>query len=315
MASQSQLSRWGAISRNIPELAPSAKVFLVGDSDDTTYGVVNLANDFPADFDGVVRVYTTIQAAVNAAAGGRGDIVLVAPNHVEILNRADSWNVAGVQIIGMGSGEQRSGVNLDTTGSTVNLGAAGVRVSNIMFTARETAITRALDLDTGFFGQKVDNCYFTFDTTGDDFITCIRVGAKESVVEDNIIRMEDTTGHSFAISLLGGDPDGAVIRRNEIMGNFDSSVIGQDTADTLDTNLTGVIIANNNIVNFDTTSAMHIRFSAGYTVRGLVVGNRIASYDTGSLVQAQDTSGGAAGIRFIDNRIRSDSGFDTLVGG
>lgn len=311
MSSQNQLSRWGAISKNIPELAPSAKVFLVGDSDDTTYGIVNLANDFPADIDGVVRVYTTIQAAVNAAAGGRGDVVLVAPNHVELLNRADSWNTAGVQIIGMGSGEQRSGINLDTTGSTVNLGAAGVRVSNLMFTARETAITRCLDLDTGFFGQRVDHCVFTFDATGDDFVTVIRVGAKESIIEDNQIYSEDTTGGSYAISLLGGDPDRSIIRNNIIVGQFDSAVIGQDTADTLDTTLGGVVIANNIIVNQDTAGAMHLRTSAGYAIRGCIAtGNRIADFDTSSA----DTTHFAltGGFRLVDNLLRSDSTQKTL---
>lgn len=308
---ENQLSRYGSFSRGVPGgvLAPSAKVFLVGDSDDTTYGVANLGAEYPPDKDGVTRVYTTVQAAVNAAAANRGDVVLVAPNHVEILNRADSWNTAGIQIIGMGQGEQRSGVNMDTTGSTIEVSASGVRISNLMFTTRNTAVTRCIDLDTGFFGNRIDNCIFTFDATGDDFVTVIRMGSKESIVEDNVFRLEDTTGYNFAVSLLGGDPDGAIIRRNTIMGNYDCSVIGQDTTDTLDTNLTGVVIQDNIIVNGDTAGAMHLRTSAGYTIRGIASGNRIADYDTSS---ADTTHFAAVGIRMVNNLLRSDSTEKTL---
>ena len=104
MSSQNQLSRWGAISRVIPDLAPGAKVFLVSDSDDTSDGSSpgDIGANFPVDGDGVARVYTTIQAAVNAASADRGDVILVAPGYDHTLGRADSWNTAGVQIIGMG---------------------------------------------------------------------------------------------------------------------------------------------------------------------------------------------------------------------
>src|SRR3990167_6095661 len=104
MSTQNQLSRWGAISRTSPELAPGSKLFLVSDSDDTTVGPSNLGAEFPVDNDGVVRVYTTIQAAVNAAAAGRGDVVAVLPGYDQSLTAADSWATAGVQVIGFGNG-------------------------------------------------------------------------------------------------------------------------------------------------------------------------------------------------------------------
>lgn len=306
---QNQLSRYGAISRNIPDLAPGSKVFLVSDSDDTTVGPVNLGAEFPVDKDGVVRVYTTIQAAVNAASAGRGDIVQVLPGYDQSLTAADSWATAGVQIIGMGNGNNRPTIRYTGASGEVGLGANNVRVSNLRFLTALTAVTRGLDLDTGFFGQKVDNCLFSFNATGNDFITCVRVGSKNSIVEDNVFSMEDTTGHNYAISLLGGDPDFAVIRNNTISGNFDSSVIGQDTSDTSDTNLIGVQINGNFIENGDTAAAMHIRASAGYTVRGIAANNRIASFDTSVVLASQFA---APGVRFVNTLARSDSSEATI---
>ena len=301
---QNQLSRYGSISRLIPDLAPSAKVFLVGDSDDTTYGVVNLASDFPADNDGVVRVYTTIQAAVNAASANRGDVILVAPGYNQSLISADSWNVAGIQVVGMGQGDRRSRLTFDTTGAQVNIGAAGVRISNLEFRASVSAITLGLDIDSTGDGSKVNNCLFSYDTNGDDFAIALRVGAKRCIIEDNEIQLEDTAGPTHGIALLGGNADNSIIKRNVIVGEFSTTAIGQDTSDTSDTDLDGVLIEDNRIINFDTATAVHIRFSAGYTNEGLVYKNIIASYDTSAADTAQIA---LTGLRGIENRIRSDS--------
>lgn len=306
---ESQLSRYGAISRAIPNLVPGAKLFLVSDSDDTTVGASNLGNEFPVDKDGVVRVYTTIQAANNAAAANRGDVVLVLPGYDHTLGRADSWNTAGIQIIGMGNGNNRPTVRYTTATDEVGIGASNIRVSNLRFLAAVTGVTRALDLDTGFSGHRVDNCFFDFNVTNNDFITSIRIGSRNAVVEENNISLEDTTGHNYAISLLGGDPDGAIIRDNNISGNFDSAVIGQDTSDVSNTTLTGIVIDNNRIVNGDTAAAMHIRTSAGYTIRGIASNNRVASFDTSVALASQFA---APGIRFVNTLARSDSSEATI---
>jgi len=317
---ENQLSRYGALSRIISDLAPSAKVFLVGDSDDTTYGIENLAAEYPVDKDGIVRVYNTIQSAVNACRVNCGDVILVAPNYNQSLISADSWNVAGVRIVGMGQGEQRAKLTFDIAGATVNLGANAVCVSNIMFKASVSGITRALDLDTGFSGQKVDNCVFTYDTNGDDFITSIRIGSKNAIVEKNGIIMEDTAGPRQGIALLGGEAQEVIIRDNVIIGQFDTvadasgqsfGAISQDTSDISNTNLRGVLIENNKIINYDTAGAIHIRFSAGYTNRGLITGNRVASYDTSSIVSGQVAR---TGLRMTNNIGNSDSAEAVLLG-
>ena len=222
MAGQSsQLSRYGSISRNIPDLSPSGRVFLVADSDDTTVGAANLGNIFPPDENGVVRVYTTIQAAVNAC-DSRGDVVLVAPYHTEDFTRADTWAVAGVQVIGMGRGDARPSLTYNAIGATVNLRANGIRVSNLMFLASFDSIDQAINMDTGFFGQQIDNCIFNWDAATDNFQTFIRLGAKESVIEDNRLIANDTLGAAVGIQIVGGDPDNSIIRRNYIYGYFDS---------------------------------------------------------------------------------------------
>ena len=289
MSSQNQLSRWGAISRNIPELAPGAKVFLVADSDDTSDGSNpgNLGADFPVDEDGVARVFTTIQAASNAAVAGRGDVVLVAPGYDHSLARADSWTTAGVQVIGMGNGLNRSTIRYTVATDRVDLAADNIRVSNIQFLSAVDSCALALDMDSGTAGQRVDNCLFNFSATGNDFRVMIRAGASESVIEDNHFLAEDTAGGGSAIRILGGYPDNTVIRRNMFVGQWDSlgdtndcsTTIMNDTGyDSTDSNLVGMVIDNNIFVLGDTITAVAVRLpgvGGGTATRNCIISNNV----------------------------------------
>src|SRR3990167_7382464 len=131
---QNQLSRYGAISRPV-DVPIGAKLFLVSDSDDTTVGSGNLGAEFPVDNDGVARVYTTIQAAVNAAASNRGDVIQVLPGYDQSLTGADSWNTAGVTILGSGRGTSRSTLRYTGIAGEVGIGASNIRVSGMRFLA------------------------------------------------------------------------------------------------------------------------------------------------------------------------------------
>ena len=283
---ENQLSRYGAISKILPEVSPSAKVFLVGDSDDTN--LLDFVHTFPTDRSGEVRVYTTIQTAVNACKGGRGDVVLVAPGYDQSITAADSWDVAGVQVIGMGAGLSRPTIRYTGTAGEVGLSANNIRVSNIRFLAAVDSCARALDLDTGFSGHRVDNCMFDFNATNNDFRVMLRLGSKRSVIENNQFLAEDTAGSGKGVAIKGGAPSFSVIRNNYFFGQFDTvgdtsdggAAIAQDTSDTSDTNLSSLVIDQNTIVSTDTAVGAAIRFSAGYTKRGIVSNNRIVSYDS-----------------------------------
>ncbi len=304
MANEKQLSRYGNISRLLPEVSPMSRVFLVGDSDDTTYSVIGLANEYPPDGNGVVRVYSTIQAAVNAC-DSRGDVVLVAPYHTEDFERADTWNVVGVQVIGMGQGDGRPVLRYDTGGATVNLRANGMRVANLIFLAGEDSIDQAFNMDTGFFGQKLENCTFTSDSGTDDFQVMVRLGAKESIIQNNQFLARDTAGSGRAISVVGGDPDFSEIKNNYFYGQFDTvgdttngaAVIATDSTNVADATLSGLRIEGNTIVSTDTAAAQLIRFGGGgVTERGMIANNYWGSYDTATADTAQLLFGGLLAI-------------------
>lgn len=306
---QNQLSRYGAISRVIPELAPGAKLFLVCDSDDTTVGPLNLGAEFPADNDGVARVYTTIQAGVNAASASRGDVVLVMPGYDYSLARADSWATAGVSVIGLGEGMSRPIIRYTAKTSEIGIAANNVTVKNIRFLADADSIARALDLDTGYSGHVIKNCVFDYDSNGQDFRVMIRAGAARTTIEQNQFWAEDTAGCGKGIAIWGGYPDYLKIKNNFFYGQFDtvgdtsntSGAIACDSAhDSGDTNLSGLEISGNVIVSTDTAASTLINLSgAGVSIRGIVMENRLVAYDTAAVDTVAVTYGGALPMRNI----------------
>lgn len=325
--SQSQLTRYGSVSRNIPDLAPGSKMFLVADSDDTSVGALNIANDFPPDIDGVARVFTSIQAAHNAARSNVGDVVLVLPGFDFNLAGADSWVTPGVSVIGIQAGGLRPTLRYTAKTSEVGLSANNLRVSGMRFLAAADSIARAVDMDTGFSNMRFDNNEFDFSATTFDFRVMLRMGAPKSVVEDNKFVGEDTAGTGSGILFKGGAPSYSTIRRNYFYGQFDTvgdtfntngvaAPIAQDTTDTADTNFSGLLIQDNLIVSTDTAVAAYIKFSAGYTKRGLFTGNRMVGYDSGTADTSKISMVPAAGneLKSTRNYAVGDSGTEKLIG-
>ena len=321
---ENQLSRYGSISKAIPELAPGAKVFLVSDSDDTTVGPLNLGAEFPVDKDGVARVYTTIQAAVNAASAGRGDVVVVLPGYDNTLGRADSWATAGVHVVGIGNGENRPIVRFAGVADEVGVAANNVHIKGLRFLA-DTSVTRGLDLDTGFSGAHIENCVWDFDSNGSDFKTMVRVGQANSVIEDNEFRAEDTAGAGKGVNIWGGYPDFLTVKNNFFYGQFDTvgdtsnsaGAIAIDSAhDSGDTVLSGLNISGNTIVSTDTANGLLINLGTIAGVRGIVANNVLASYDTAAADTAQVNFGATGGVLPVNNiMITGDSDVQQSVVG
>lgn len=155
MALENQLSRYGAIAKNLGELNPQAKVFFVAPSTAAFYA--DFANEFPADKDGVTRVYTSITAALASCVADRGDTILVLPGYTETITTAGGLAVstAGVSIIGLGVGTVRPTITFTTsTAATATVTAANVTIKNIIFTC---------GIDAQVSMIPVSGAYVTFD--------------------------------------------------------------------------------------------------------------------------------------------------------
>lgn len=174
---ENQLSRYGAVAKtfNINEASIQGKVFFVGVSSSAFIG--NILNTFQNDEDGVARVHTTIDAAINSCVANRGDVIYVLPGHTEAVTATSiACDIAGVSIIGLGSGSLKPTLTFAATDSTVNVAAANCIFKNLRITAAVgDVVTAFLHATAAQNTQYIDIEFFATSTF--NFINCYTLGA------------------------------------------------------------------------------------------------------------------------------------------
>ena len=165
------------------------------------------------------RPFATIDYAVGRCTANKGDIIMVKPGHTETVTAAAGLDldVAGIAIVGLGSGSNRPTVNFTTaTTADMDVDAANITIYNLLFTGGIDALAGPIDVNAADF--SFINCE-TRDVTGQatDFI----------VTDDNCDRFyisgwkhlgAAAAGADTAISIVGGDD--WVIEDFDIYGNF-----------------------------------------------------------------------------------------------
>ena len=107
------------------------------------------SNNGNSSYDGKTwgRPLDTIDNAINKCAANRGDVIWVAPGHVETYTTTGSKivaDIAGIRIIGLGEGSNRPTISFGHTGTTMTISANNVMLNNILFvTAVDSVVTLA----------------------------------------------------------------------------------------------------------------------------------------------------------------------------
>ncbi len=233
---ENQLSRWGAISKFLPLMNPSAKVFLLAPSSSAYFG--DLQNEFPADQDGVIRVHSSFSGVLNNAGvvASRGDVVLALPGFAETLTATISLSIAGVHWLGIGEGTLKPTITVNVADHGIALTGANTQLENFRFAAPATDEAKSM-IRFAAAGCKIKNIVGIGSSEGANFVDCITVkaGADDHVIEDVRISNGSAAVNSF-LSFEGP------VSRSTIGGFF---VIGSvATAGIIDA--AGAIIENTN---------------------------------------------------------------------
>jgi hypothetical protein len=159
------------IAQSLP-FSPAGKIFLVGDSDVAGY------NDIVQKFGHVISAhYVTIDAAISACTANRGDLVLVAPNHTEaVTSTSIACDVAGVKILGIGTGSLKPTLSFGVTSSRINVTAANCIWENFRFTAAVGDVVTAVLHATSAENTRYIDIEF-YATSTFNFINCYTLGA------------------------------------------------------------------------------------------------------------------------------------------
>lgn len=101
------------------------------------------------------RPLATIDQAINKCTAASSsyageDLIMVLPGHVETISAATTvmdLDVAGVHIIGLGSGSIRPTITLSDADNPFDIGANGVSVANLLLVAGVDSLAAAIDID------------------------------------------------------------------------------------------------------------------------------------------------------------------------
>ena len=92
--------------------------------------------------------FSTVSYAISQCTASRGDVVFVKPGHAETFSAANGFdiNVAGVSVIGLGTGTLKPAFTLSATASDVNISAANCTLMNVRFVPTASDIVRAIEV-------------------------------------------------------------------------------------------------------------------------------------------------------------------------
>lgn len=213
----------------------------------------------------------TLDYAVGLCTASNGDIIYVMPGHAETVSAAGGLDldVAGITIIGLGSGQLQPTVTLDTANTAdVDVDAAGITVENIHFVAGFADIAAAIDVNADDFTLR--NCRMTGDNAGLNAKIWVQDAA--ATASDRITiegcYCEDRDAANTHFVNFAGTGNGHRIVGNVLHGDFGTMAIGGAGV------VTNVYIADNIINNAASTVDSCINLAA--TATGSVVRNLCA---------------------------------------
>jgi len=179
------------------------------------------------------RPFSTIDYAIGRCTASRGDIIMVKAGHTETVSAAGglALDVAGVAIIGTGTGGLRPTINFTATASTFTISAANCSIYNLLLTGGIDAVVSPVVVSAA--DVAILNCEYR-DVTGECVDGILTTAAANRLLIDGF-RYDGATGAgtNAGIAIVGGD--GIVIKNLRMDGNF--AVGGIDVRTTATTDL------------------------------------------------------------------------------
>lgn len=181
----------------------------------------------------------TIDAAINKCTAASttypGDVIIVLPQHTEDLDAATDLvaDIAGLHIIGLGSGSDRPRLDYTGTAGSILVSGAGTTIENIIFENQIDSVVECVDI--GADDVTIKNCEFRDGTGTSGLIFIMADGANTA----DRFKCYDTT-FTFLSGTENGDvgiefddaQDGVELVGLRFYGDYDESCIISDAVCT-----------------------------------------------------------------------------------
>jgi hypothetical protein len=200
----------GVTINNVPlVLTNPGEVFFVSNADvllDKNQSVAGVNQAGGGTFQ---RPFRTLDFAVGQCTASRGDLIILMPGHEETLSSATAlaMDVAGVTVLGLGTGTLRPKFILDTaTTTTVAVSAANVSFKNIIFSANFADIAELFTPTA--VNLHLEDCKFTQEATNMNFVEIADTSTTDNEADGlSFLRCEWIEPDTATTSLVNVDAD------------------------------------------------------------------------------------------------------------
>lgn len=234
----------------------------------------NIGSDDAASGKDPLTPFDTIDYAIGKCTANNGDVIYVAPGHTESIIAAGTitMDIAGVSIVGLGSGTDRPTLTWTTSAAaTFLVSAANCSIRNFYFDMTGVnAVAYGFAITAANF--KMLDCEVYFAKTS--YVAIKVMSATSASYADGLTLIgnhwhgDGVASCTSALQLVGGDK--IVIKDNVIVGNFTTSL---GAINNVTAALTNVTIQGNLLENRTALATKCIVLYTGST--GRVVDNRM----------------------------------------
>lgn len=271
----------GVSIRGIPlQMTNPGKVFWVNNSTVLPEGGIGGSDGNKGSY---LQPFSTIDYAIGRCTAGRGDIIFVMPGHAETITTDGgiALDVAGVTLIGLGTGTLRPTITFSTSAAAaVTVSAANVTIMNMVFNANFADVTNAIDVTAKRL--TLLNCEFKEAGTDLNFVDIINASSTTNNTADGlhvegcVSTAIDAAIDSFIVT--AADIDRLVVKGNMVSHQHANALYlvealtGKDLSDCL--------IIDNYYATLKTSGALLVLADTTTANTGFIARNIIGHRDT-----------------------------------
>jgi len=289
------------------------QVYWVSNATPTLPGQVGGSDGNPGTFN---APFSTLEYAVSRCTANRGDIIFIKPGHAETISSATalSFDVAGIAIVGLGTGTKRPTFTLDTAATTtIAVAADNVSILNCRFIGNYLSITAAFTVGAAAY-FTIDNCSFTDTSAILGFLSAVKttVSVNSDFLQiSNCYIKSDATTKSVAPIVVLNTMTGLTLTNNYVVQTVAQNNVSQFLSHAALV-MTAALISGNTVysVNTDSATGAFLVTTSATTGSGIIKDNVVRGLDTAGALMIT-----AAAVQYglFNNLYIGDVGFSGFV--
>ena len=289
------------------------QVYWVSNATPTLPGQVGGSDGNPGTFN---APFGTLEYAISRCTADRGDIIFIKPGHAETISSATalSFDIAGVAIVGLGTGTKRPTFTLGTAATTtIAVTADNVSILNCRFIGNFLSITSAFTVAAAAY-FTIDNCSFTDTSAILGFLSAVKttVSVNSDFLQvSNCFIKSDATTKSVAPIVVLNTMTGLTLADNVVVQTVAQNNVSQFLSHAALV-MTAALITGNKVysVNTDSATGAFLVTTSATTGSGIIQNNVVRGLDVAGALMIT-----AAAVQYglFNNLYIGDVGFSGFV--